>query len=161
VTDGRALVVGAGSIGLRHRSVLQGAGLATGLVSRRADLQDAHPDLSAGVGEGRPAHVVIATETTTHLDVLDALAATGFNGTVVVEKPLTHRPAPLAEYPFRAVAVGYQLRLHPAVEAARELLAGDEILAIDAYVGQHLADWRPGRRSATARRPASRPAAVP
>jgi predicted dehydrogenase len=154
VTDGRALVVGAGSIGLRHRSVLQGAGLATGLVSRRADLQDAHPDLSAGVGEGRPAHVVIATETTTHLDVLDALAATGFNGTVVVEKPLTHRPAPLAEYPFRAVAVGYQLRLHPAVEAARELLAGDEILAIDAYVGQHLADWRPGREvgdSASAR----------
>jgi predicted dehydrogenase len=147
VTDGRALVVGAGSIGLRHRSVLEGAGLVTGLVSRRHQEgpQDAHPDLAAGVRDGRPAHVVIATETSTHLDVLDALAATGFTGTVVVEKPLTHRPAPLTEYPFRAVAVGYQLRFHPAVEAARELLADDEILAVDAYVGQHLADWRPGR----------------
>jgi predicted dehydrogenase len=147
VTDGRALVVGAGSIGIRHRNVLEGLGLATGLVSRRAAAlaSDAHPDLVTGVGTGRPAHVVIATETSAHLDVLDALAETGFTGTVVVEKPLTHRPAPLAAYPFRAVAVGYQLRLHPAVEAARELLAGDQILAVDAYVGQHLADWRPGR----------------
>ena len=147
MTDGRALVVGAGSIGLRHRSVLEGAGLVTGLVSRRqqSGLQDVHADLAAGVRDGSPTHVVIATETSTHLEVLDALAETGFTGTVVVEKPLTHRPVPLTGYPFRAVAVGYQLRMHPAVEVARELLSGDEILAVDAYVGQHLADWRPGR----------------
>ena len=135
-----AVVVGAGSIGLRHQKVLAALVMETALVSRRAG-----QDLAAVLRGSDPAHVVIATETSSHLDALNTLAATGFIGTVVVEKPLTHRPATLAEYPFRAVAVGYQLRLHPAVESARELLAGEEILAVDAYVGQHLADWRPGR----------------
>ena len=145
-----AIVVGAGSIGCRHVRVLQTLGVDTALVSRRADRRDpnavvVHRSIAAAAADPALAHVVIATETSDHLRVLEELAGTGFTGTVVVEKSLTHRPAALAEYPFRAVAVGYQLRLHPAVEAARELLAGDEILAIEAYVGQHLADWRPGR----------------
>jgi predicted dehydrogenase len=138
--QGCAVVVGAGSIGLRHQQVLAALGMETVLVSRRAG-----QDLAAVLRGSDPTHVVIATETSSHLSALDTLSGTGFTGTVVVEKPLTHRPAAMAEYPFRALAVGYQLRLHPAVEEARELLAGDEILAIDAYVGQHLVDWRPGR----------------
>jgi predicted dehydrogenase len=147
----RAVVVGAGSIGLRHQRVLAALGVATTIVSRRGrppgvpDEVPVRSDLASALLESGPDHVVVATETSDHLRVVGELADAGFSGTVVVEKPLTDRPADVSPLPFRACVVGYQLRLHPAVLAARELMAGDSVLAVHAQVGQHLADWRPGR----------------
>jgi predicted dehydrogenase len=152
VGDARALVVGAGSIGLRHRRVLERLGLHAELVSRRpaaGEAEDArtHRDLPAALREVRPDHVVIATETTAHLSTLARLAAEGYSGTVLVEKPLTASPdgVDLRDLPFRAVGVGYQLRFHPAVVAARRLMEGAVPVTVEASVGQHLASWRPGR----------------
>jgi predicted dehydrogenase len=152
VGDARALVVGAGSIGLRHRRVLEGLGFHTDVVSRRSAAAEAegartHTDLPAALREVRPGHVVIATETAAHLGTLERLAAEGFSGTVLVEKPLTASPdgADLRDLPFRAVGVGYQLRFHPAVVAARRMLEDVVPVTVEASVGQHLASWRPGR----------------
>jgi predicted dehydrogenase len=156
VVEDRALVVGAGSIGLRHQHVLTGLGIATDLVSRRPELQGAgqvqtHADLGSALQAVAPAYVVLAMETAAHLPALEELARNGFRGRVLVEKPLTAAPLPAAAaaelrtLPFLSVAVGYQLRFHPAVTAARAHIGGDRIVAIDAYVGQHLAAWRPGR----------------
>ncbi len=150
--DARALVVGAGSIGLRHRRVLEGLGLRADVVSRRPDAGDAegaktYTDLRAALRDVRPDHVVVATETATHLAVLERLDAEGFTGTVLVEKPLAVSPAAinLQDAPFRAVAVGYQLRFHPAVGMARAQFVGARPTAVEASVGQHLSTWRPGR----------------
>jgi len=147
----RAVVVGAGSIGLRHTRVLSSLGPEVEIVSRRdrpTGLDEhvpVHRSLNDALAAGSVDHVVVATETADHLRTLVELADAGFSGTVVVEKPLTDRPADVPPLPFRACVVGYQLRLHPAVLAARELMAGDSVLAVHAQVGQHLADWRPGR----------------
>jgi predicted dehydrogenase len=148
----RALVVGAGSIGLRHRRVLEDLGLPTDLVSRRPAAGDAegarmHTDLGAALRDVRPDHVVIATETSAHLGTLDRLAAEGFCGTLLVEKPLTTSPggADLRDLPFRGVGVGYQLRFHPAISAARSVIEDAVPVTVEASVGQHLASWRPGR----------------
>ena len=161
VGDARALVVGAGSIGLRHRDVLEGLGLATDLVSRRPDAARTdgarvHADLAVALRHVRPDHVVVATETATHPAVLARLAAEGFAGTVLVEKPLAAVPTgpEIDGAPFSGVAVGYQLRFHPAVGVVRAQLAGARPVAVEASVGQHLATWRPGREvgdSASAR----------
>jgi predicted dehydrogenase len=155
LADERALVVGAGSIGLRHHRVLEALGLAVDLVSRRpasaatADLRT-HSDLRAAIRSVRPSYVVIANETAAHLDALSVLGEEGFAGTVLVEKPFLAAPAHviLAELPFCASAVGYQLRFHPLVSAVRDSLEGAEILTLGAAVGQHLAIWRPGRAMA-------------
>jgi predicted dehydrogenase len=155
VTDERALVVGAGSIGLRHHRVLENLGLAVDVVSRRPSSAATvglrtHSDLGAAIRSVRPAYVVIANETAMHLASLSVLAEAGFAGTVLVEKPFLAAPTQvrIAELPFRAAAVGYQLRFHPLISAARDSLAGAEILLLGAAVGQHLAKWRPGRRLA-------------
>ncbi len=152
MTDERALVVGAGSIGLRHHRVLENLGLSVDVVSRRpssAATEDlrTHPDLGAAIRSVRPAYVVIANETAMHLASLSVLAEAGFAGTVLVEKPLLAAPTQvsIADLPFRAAAVGYQLRFHPLISAARDSLAGAEILLLGAAVGQHLTKWRPGR----------------
>jgi predicted dehydrogenase len=157
VVEARALVIGAGSIGLRHRRVLEGLGVRTGLVSRRPSAGDGegattHTDLGVALRDVRPDHVVVATETATHRAALRQLAQEGFDGTVLVEKPLMgSAPAvhlggvAFEEAPFRAAAVGYQLRFDPAVGAARLALAGAPLVSVEASVGQHLSTWRPGR----------------
>ncbi len=156
----RAMVVGAGSIGLRHQRVLSGLGLEVALVSRRTPQGTVggdvliYAELPPALVAHAPDHVVVATETTDHLRVLTELAAAGFAGSVIVEKPVVPATTTIPSLPFRICAVGYQLRLHPAVLAARELLVGQRVLAVHAHVGQHLAAWRPGRgvgESASAR----------
>lgn len=148
--ESRALVIGAGSIGLRHQRVLSGLGFRADLVSRRPASVAAtdvrvHMELGAALAGDPVEHVVIATETTAHLGTLQQLAAADFRGSVLVEKPVSAALSPIPAHRFRAVAVGYQLRHHPAVVAARDAMRSEEVLAVDAYVGQHLAAWRPGR----------------
>jgi len=46
-----------------------------------------------------------------------------------------------------SIYVGYQLRFHPVVRALRELIAGEDCIAADFYVGQHLDSWRGDRDS--------------
>ncbi len=150
--ESRGLVIGAGSIGLRHQRVLEGLGVVTDLVTRRPGVEvdgrvRIHMSLADALREVAPDYVVIATETASHLRVLRELAREGFRGRAMVEKPLASEPVveDLSGLPFRSVAVGYQLRFHPAVTSARAVMAEQRILAVDAYVGQHLAAWRPGR----------------
>lgn len=147
MSERRALVVGLGSIGVRHRDALAALGLDVATASRR----DGGADLAAAVSRVRPDHVVLAREASRHAADLRELAAVGFTGTVVVEKPLVVRPAELdglADLPFRSCTVGYQLRLHPAVRAVRAASAADRAVAVHAQVGQHLDAWRPGREPA-------------
>ncbi len=150
--DSHALVIGAGSIGLRHRRVLEQIGFRAEMVSRRPDVNGSegvkcHADLATALGDLNPEYVIIATETTTHLAALKWLASWNYRGSVLVEKPISEssRDLDLRDLPFRALAVGYQLRFHPAVGAGRAALGGAQPLAFEASVGQHLSFWRPGR----------------
>lgn len=144
----RALVVGLGAIGLRHREACEALGLEVVGLSRR----DGEADVAAAVAQVRPDHVVLAREAARHATDLQELAAAGFTGTVVVEKPLVTRPSELeglSDAPFRACVVGYQLRLHPAIRGLRDAVDGDRVVAVQAQVGQHLDGWRPGRAPAS------------
>lgn len=143
MTHGAALVVGSGSIGTRHRRVLEGLGLSVATLSRRGNAE--YDDLGTALGAFKPGYVVIATETSAHLPAIEALAEAGFDGTLLVEKPLLMAPAALPTGRFARACVGYNLRYHPTLAALRERLAGETIVAAAASVGQHLADWRPGR----------------
>jgi predicted dehydrogenase len=142
----RALVVGYGSIGARHARLLRELGLELGIVSRR------------GVGDGpifneltdacfqfEPDYVVIANETVRHIDSLNALSSIGFAGWTLVEKPLTINMESLAGVTGGPrIRIAYNLRFHPALIRLKGLLAEDRPIAVQAYVGQYLPDWRPG-----------------
>ena len=92
-----------------------------------------------------PGYVVVANETAAHRPTLAALATAGFAGTVLVEKPLFDRPAPLPDNRFAGLYVGYNLRFHPLIAELRRRLAAEPALSAQVYVGQYLPDWRPGR----------------
>ena len=141
----KALVIGHGSIGARHLRLLRQIGCSTAVVSRRAiEEAPAYRSLDEALESERPGYVVVANETGRHLSTLTALAAAGYDGTVVVEKPLAAESCALPEHRFAAAFVGYQLRFHPILQALRSRLGDDDVIAVQAYVGQYLPDWRPG-----------------
>jgi predicted dehydrogenase len=86
--------------------------------------------------------VVVASRTSEHLNDFKALADEEFTGMVLVEKPLFHEDGETPRHAFKDVFVAYNLRFHPVVQAVANILARETVVAVHAYVGQHLADWR-------------------
>ncbi len=138
-----AVVAGLGSIGTRHARILAELGLTVATVSRREGGD--HRTLSEALADRQVDYVVIATETAQHVDALRELAAAGFRGTVLVEKPLLAKNEPLPNFSFARLLVGYNLRFHPVMTALAEHLKGRSAITVSAYVGQDIKDWRPGR----------------
>lgn len=143
MTSTSAVVVGLGSIGTRHARILRELGLEVVTVSRREGGD--YGSIAQAIAGAQPDYAVIATETARHADDLSELAQTGFQGKVLVEKPLFATPAAPPKYPFAHVSVGYNLRFHPVMTALAETLHGREVITVAAYVGQDIRDWRPGR----------------
>ena len=142
-----ALVVGLGSIGERHARLLGDLGLEVAVVSRHGARAKAasFPALENALPEVSPDYVVVANETAAHRPTLAALAAAGFAGRVLVEKPLFDRLAGVPEHRFAASFVGYNLRFHPVLQELARMLPDERAISAHLYVGQYLPDWRPGR----------------
>ena len=139
----RALVVGAGSIGMRHADVLADAGHEVALVTARSLKLRSYPDVVGAVEEFAPDYVVVATETAKHDQSIASLRQAGYAGRLLVEKPLAVAPDELTG--FSRVGVGFNLRFHPVIRRVMQLLEGREIHTVEAYAGQELAQWRPDR----------------
>jgi len=156
----RALIVGCGSIGRRHRRNLQTMGL------RNIGLCDTSPealqqcrgefggelfsDYSAALESFRPDVVLICTPPVYHVE--EALAALQARAHVFIEKPLSHESGGIhtliaeARRRVRNVQVGYNMRFHPGLQILKELIDSGKIgrvLWLSAEAGQYLPDWRP------------------
>ena len=142
----KAVVVGHGGIGARHARWLEELGHSVAVVSRRpAAAMRRFPTVAEAVRGFAPDYAVIASRTAEHRADLTALAATGFDGLVLVEKPLFAEPAAVPANRFAKVFVAYNLRFDPVVRAAKAILDGESLIALHVYVGQYLPDWRPNR----------------
>ena len=138
----KALVIGYGSIGRRHVRILAELGCEVAVVSRRPlENIKRFANITAAVKNVRPDYVVIANETFAHPATVDALAAAGFRGKLLIEKPLG---GAIPRHNFAMCAVAYNLRFHPALMELAAALASETILAMQVYCGQYLPDWRPG-----------------
>jgi predicted dehydrogenase len=140
-----ALVVGYGSIGARHARILCELGCETAVVSsRKVDHLLVYAGIADALAARAVAYVVVANPTDRHHDALAGLASLGYRGKVLVEKPLFERARELPAQPFAFAGVAYNLRFHPALQRLAALLAGQQVLSVQAYVGQYLPGWRPG-----------------
>lgn len=110
-----------------------------------------HEDPRAAL-ERRPNVALICTPAATHLEV--ALQALSAGADLFVEKPLStslegvDRLVERVGSQGRIVQVGYNLRYHPAMRAAREILASGrlgKVLTAHAEFGFYLEKWWPGR----------------
>jgi len=138
-----ALVIGYGSIGKRHKQVLENTGLNVSIVSRRSQ-QDirCYNSIQEAISNNSFDYIVIANETSVHLNSLKEIIQNGFKGKVLVEKPLFSNYEELQE-DFNNVYVAYNLRFHPLIQHLKTLLTDEEVISVNTYVGQYLPTWRP------------------
>ena len=136
----RVFVAGLGWAGRRHLANLETLGYETagGRLEQAASW--------------RPDALVIATPTSHHLEALRWAVERGVH--TYVEKPIAASTEGVSELLAAAedrdltVAVGYNLRFHPALEVIRAAVEEGRIgrlLSVRAEVGQYLPDWQPDR----------------
>ena len=141
-----ALIIGFGSIGARHAKLLAELGLQVAAVTRNPECGfPVFANVEQALAQHAPQLVVVCNETSRHAASLEQLAACGYTGVVLVEKPLSDRPLPTRDWPFAGVFVAYNLRFHPVITALRDMLATEKIISAQIYAGHYLPDWRPGR----------------
>ena len=144
----RVLVIGCGSIGLRHARLAEEAGHTVLCLTQRNDLGlPCVTSLDRACEQAPFDLVVIATSTAQHADSLGELIIRQPAKRILVEKPLfawEHQTPKLDEDVRRTTFVAYNLRFHPAVQRLREVLRGRRLFHISLYAGQYLPDWRPG-----------------
>jgi predicted dehydrogenase len=134
----RIYVVGVGSIGRRH------------LENARALGHEAEGGRLDGAERFQPDAIVVASPTGAHLEALRWAVDHGVH--VYVEKPIASSVDGLAhtltlgDDAAVTVAVGYNLRFHPALESIRDAIVGGKVgrlLSVRAEVGQYLPGWHP------------------
>lgn len=141
----RWLVVGYGSIGVRHTSLLVEMGQNVACCSQRKDIPfDTFASLEEAVMRFRPDCVIVSNPTSEHGRTCAALEAAGFTGRALIEKPLFASAPEPPTRPAFDVRVAYNLRWHPVLRLVKELLGERRVFSAQFSVGQYLPTWRPG-----------------
>ena len=142
-TSVKVAVVGAGSIGQRHQRLLQELGHEVVVVSKSSKSAK-YKSLTDALAQENFEYVVLASPTSQHFADLRVLIEKNFVGSVLVEKPIFDRSEKLKPNRFKFLAVGYNLRFHPAIIWLQETLPQlGAVSSVNFYVGQYLPTWRP------------------
>jgi predicted dehydrogenase len=142
----KTLVIGYGSIGMRHTEVLSNLGCTVSIVSKRKlNIERCYLNIKEAIDEEEPEYIVIATKTHEHISRLIEIKQLGFKGPILIEKPLSNNFENIPEGVFNNVFVAYNLRFNPLIHRLFEEIQGEYIISAQAYVGQYLPSWRPNR----------------
>ena len=152
------LVVGLGSIGMRHLNNIISLGYSkiSVVTSKRSFLHDSclvksYCSLSEAVAKNSFDAVLVCTPTAYHVPAIIELLCANI-GRIYVEKPISHnldRIKEVLELSRRyqnEIFVGYDLHFDPGLMKVRELIERQVIgkaISVNAVVGQYLPDWRP------------------
>ncbi len=138
-----ALIIGYGSIGKRHCEILEQICARVELVTGQnvADKKCYKNLKDANLVEFD--YFVVATPTSTHLEILKFLDENIKGKIILCEKPLFD-----TFYSFRPknnqILVGYVLRYHPLLSRLKNMLKDEKIIYLNAVCGQYLPTWRSG-----------------
>lgn len=142
----KTLVIGYGSIGARHASILAELGIETAVVSQReVDFPIVYSNAALAIEKFQPELIIIASKTADHKAALHEIYTHGWKGIVLVEKPLFHESGEILEYEGIDIFVAYNLRQNSLLLKLKEAVKAETILSVTAYSGQHLSGWRPSR----------------
>lgn len=114
-------------------------------MSRRSiDFAPHYSNLTQALTDWVPDYVVVADRTSEHRQTIESLVKHGYQGRLLVEKPLLDHISDFSHHTFSLAAVGYNLRCHPLVIKLKFLLEDSAGLATASiHVGSYLPDWRP------------------
>ncbi len=154
----RILLIGLGSVGKRHlRNILSLGYTDVSVISRSGKLPVEFLSLKVysivedALQNNSYDTVFICTPSSQHItDLLQLLNDKVQN--IYIEKPVSHNYKNINDVLGKTgdytnkIIVGFDLHFHPAVQKAKELIDEKkigEIISVNAFVGQHLSQWRP------------------
>ncbi len=156
----KGLVIGSGSIGIRHiRSLLKSDCKLAAYRTRKGNISKLPPDITDALMifhnedeafAWKPEFIIISNPTNLHLRYL--LKAIDLNIDVLVEKPvaMSIEEIKIAHEKIskrkNRIAVGYNLRFHPIVTTIKDLISSKrygKVLKADLRVGHYLPYWHP------------------
>lgn len=143
------LVIGLGSIGIRHKEVLDQMGMNTFSLSKHYPKSDKnYHNLKEALEKIDPEYVVVANETYLHLETVLELIDLQYKGKLLVEKPLDFKMESLSVSNFITFSVGFNLRFLPLLLKLQEFLnnSGLEIFLVEIYYGNLFSNWRDASR---------------
>lgn len=138
-----ALVIGYGSIGKKHSRIL---GKILGsenlhVLSSQEDIPFNRIDSIDSIDNLNPDYIVIAKDTSEHLNYINEIESRLENKTVLVEKPLFDKKEKF-EGIRNKYFVGYNLRFHPLLNKLKELIRQKEIYMVNIKCNSYLPNWR-------------------
>ena len=156
----KGLIIGFGSIGIRHiRSLLNiGCELAV-YRTKKGNISNLPTDIKSRVMifydedeafAWEPEFIIISNPTNLHLEYL--IKCIDHNVDVLVEKPVANDLDDILIAREKIlnrknkVAVGYNLRFHPIVNAIKDIISSNKygnVLKAELYVGHYLPYWHP------------------
>ena len=139
-------IIGGGSIGVRHKRVLENLGHEVYLVSQHAEpSRNVLNFIEELFLVGSIEYIVIANETYKHAETIKVIKESTFKGLLLVEKPLNSNLELEAYSQFKGSYLGFNLRFHPAVLRLKALIDNhrDEILGVHMHYGNSTSNWRP------------------
>ncbi|SHF80847.1 Predicted dehydrogenase [Modicisalibacter ilicicola DSM 19980] len=143
----RALIIGYGSIGKRHARLLNDMKLEVALLTQQKTSDFlCYRSLSEAMNVYFPTYIVVANETWRHAQTVRELPGYGFDGKLLVEKPLFSEYEKWPQEAFAFSGVAYNLRFHPFIQRIRRYLETETSVAVSVRCGQHLSEWRPGTK---------------
>jgi predicted dehydrogenase len=141
----QVLIIGFGSIGKRHKEVCEDLGFTVSIVSSHvSNCYGFYNSIKSALSECMPDYIVIANETYKHLQTIKSIKKLGFNGNILVEKPIFKNYSNEDLSSFKSVKVAYNLRFHPLIQKLKDLIKDENIISSNFYVGHYLPEWRPG-----------------
>jgi predicted dehydrogenase len=142
----QVLVIGYGSIGMRHAEVLESLGCEVSILSgRQINVQRFFSDIAEAINIQNPKYIVVANKTSEHIPTLIKLKKIGFKGDILIEKPLSNNLMDIPSKDFSNVFVAYNMRFNPLIQRLSNELINETIISSQAYVGQYLPNWRLNR----------------
>ncbi len=139
----KSLVIGFGSIGKRHSSLLKNhLGHDVTVVSKQTQLDyPVYSSLQKVPHIDQYDYYIIATETHLHFEQLSFLNNAVRDKFILVEKPLFMTPNSIKNNQNH-IFVGYNLRFHPLLMYLKNVLSTEKILCMDVVAGYYLPEWR-------------------
>lgn len=142
----KALIVGFGSAGKRIAQILKESSVEYHIVSSHlAEDVSVYRSLEDFFASSKDVDVVfIANKTSDHFQAYASLRKHGFQGDIIVEKPIGNHLSEWINIQDSKCFTYYNLRFHPLVNWLKSEIKNKKIILANFYVGQYLPSWRPG-----------------
>lgn len=139
------LIIGFGSIGSRHASILKAMGCEVHFVTKRKTVEyPCYKSIEEALEKNTYDYIIVSNPTCDHGQTYSAFRKLNVQSKVLIEKPLFSYLPPRPTEKFQNIYVAYNFRFHPIIQKVKKFLEGKKLYSVQAYAGSYLPEWRPG-----------------